>query len=98
MAVIVIDESHYLKNYSSKRTLAVQPLLQGAQRAILLSGTPALSRPSELFPQIKCLGEPAFNVWHEFALRYCAAYKVNKHLITTYYRIVLVGITQVLPI
>jgi SNF2 family DNA or RNA helicase len=53
---VIVDESHALKNKASKRTLAVLPLLKGADRCLLLSGTPALARPSELWPQLSVLG------------------------------------------
>jgi SWI/SNF-related matrix-associated actin-dependent regulator 1 of chromatin subfamily A len=54
---IIVDESHALKNKASKRTIAVLPLLKAASRRVLLSGTPALARPSELWPQISALGD-----------------------------------------
>ena len=47
--VIVVDESHYLKSADSKRTKSISPLVTGARRCLLLSGTPALSRPIELY-------------------------------------------------
>lgn len=53
---IIVDESHALKNKASKRTIAVLPLLRAASRCVLLSGTPALAKPSELWPQISVLG------------------------------------------
>ena len=53
---IIVDESHALKNKSSKRTISVLPLLRAANRCLLLSGTPALARPAELWPQISVLG------------------------------------------
>lgn len=40
--LIIADESHLMKNITSKRTKALIPLLQSAKRCILLSGTPAL--------------------------------------------------------
>ncbi|XP_015766438.1 PREDICTED: uncharacterized protein LOC107345249 [Acropora digitifera] len=43
-----------------------------ATRVILLSGTPALSRPLELYTQI-CAVEPGlFPTFHQFGIRYCA--------------------------
>ena len=53
---VVVDESHALKSRSTKRTRYVVPLLQAAERCLLLSGTPALARPSELWPQLSVLG------------------------------------------
>ena len=53
---VIVDESHALKSKSTKRTKAVLPVLQAAERCLLLSGTPALARPSELWPQLSVLG------------------------------------------
>ncbi|TNN42760.1 DNA annealing helicase and endonuclease ZRANB3 [Liparis tanakae] len=47
-AVVVVDESHYLKSRNAARTKILAPLIQGAKRAILLTGTPALGRPEEV--------------------------------------------------
>lgn len=72
-SVVIADESHVLKNGMAKRTQAVLPLLQQADRCILLSGTPALSRPSELFNQISAVDPKLFTNFFEFGLRYCDA-------------------------
>jgi SWI/SNF-related matrix-associated actin-dependent regulator 1 of chromatin subfamily A len=53
---IIVDESHMLKNKSSKRTLALLPSLKAADRVLMLSGTPALAKPLELYPQLSALG------------------------------------------
>jgi SNF2 family DNA or RNA helicase len=45
-----------LKNKASKRTLSLIPILQSTKRCVLLSGTPALARPSELWPQLLIIG------------------------------------------
>ena len=50
--VVILDESHYVKNPSAARTENVVDIVKKAQRRILLTGTPALARPSELFSQI----------------------------------------------
>jgi len=50
--IVIADESHFMKNGQAKRTIASLPVLQKAKYAVLLSGTPALSRPIELFPQV----------------------------------------------
>ena len=44
-----------LKNYKSARYKAAEPVMKQARRLVLLSGTPALSRPSELYTQIKAI-------------------------------------------
>ena len=48
---IIADESHMLKGYRAKRTKALIPELQRAKHAILVTGTPALSCPFELWTQ-----------------------------------------------
>jgi hypothetical protein len=55
----------------AERTKAVLPLLKHAPRVILLSGTPALSKPAELFPQLCSLLPAAKLTKAEFAERYC---------------------------
>jgi len=54
---VLVDESHMLKNKSSKRTTCLLPILHQARRCILLSGTPALARPAELWPQLSVLDD-----------------------------------------
>lgn len=58
----IVDESHMLKNKKSQRTQQLLPVLQATKRCVLLSGTPALARPIELWPQLVILGT-AKNGW-----------------------------------
>lgn len=51
----IVDESHMLKNKSTKRTRTLLPILNAMDRCVLLSGTPALARPLELWPQLAIL-------------------------------------------
>jgi SWI/SNF-related matrix-associated actin-dependent regulator 1 of chromatin subfamily A len=71
---MIADESHMLKNATSQRAKAIVPLLSRARHAILLSGTAALSRPHELFTQLRVLDSRIFGSHHEFGVRYCEAY------------------------
>jgi SWI/SNF-related matrix-associated actin-dependent regulator of chromatin subfamily A-like protein 1 len=50
-------------------------MLKSATRAILLTGTPALSRPVELFTQLNALNPRLFPTLHQFGVRYCNAHK-----------------------
>ncbi|NXP82879.1 SMAL1 protein, partial [Ramphastos sulfuratus] len=74
--VVIIDESHFLKNIKTARCRAAMPLLKAAKRVILLSGTPAMSRPSELYTQIAAVQPTFFPQFHAFGLRYCDARKM----------------------
>ncbi|KAJ3089105.1 hypothetical protein HK102_007195 [Quaeritorhiza haematococci] len=69
--VVVCDESHYLKSPQTQRTKTITPIVKAAKCAILLSGTPALSRPIELFPQVNALRSNIFASIFEFGNRYC---------------------------
>ncbi|KAK7388093.1 hypothetical protein VNO78_22898 [Psophocarpus tetragonolobus] len=69
--VVIADESHYLKNAQAKRTTASLPVIKKAQYALLLSGTPALSRPIELFKQLEALYPDVYRNVHEYGNRYC---------------------------
>ncbi|KAM8856911.1 SWI/SNF-related matrix-associated actin-dependent regulator of chromatin subfamily A-like protein 1 [Synchiropus picturatus] len=71
--VLIMDESHFLKNMKTARCKAALPLLQAAKRVILLSGTPAMSRPAELYAQILAVKPTLFPRFHEFGVRYCDA-------------------------
>lgn len=70
-SVIIFDESHLLKDGKAKRTQVAQSLAKRATRVILLSGTPALSRPAELFSQVRLVNDRLFPNFQQFAIRYC---------------------------
>ena len=72
--VVICDESHYLKSLTAKRTKALLPILKQTAHCILLSGTPALSRPIELYNQISVLSDK-FGSYHDFGLRYAKGRK-----------------------
>ncbi|KAM5228871.1 SWI/SNF-related matrix-associated actin-dependent regulator of chromatin subfamily A-like protein 1 [Ctenodactylus gundi] len=71
--VVIVDESHFLKNIKTARCRAAVPILKVAKRVILLSGTPAMSRPAELYTQIIGVKPTFFPQFHAFGLRYCDA-------------------------
>ncbi|OTF71458.1 SWI/SNF subfamily A-like protein [Euroglyphus maynei] len=71
--MIIMDESHYIKSDDSKRTNIATQVARSCSRIILLTGTPALSRPIELFPQINLIAPDLFPSRHSFGLRYCKA-------------------------
>ncbi|KAJ7345934.1 hypothetical protein JRQ81_001884 [Phrynocephalus forsythii] len=71
--VVIVDESHFLKNGKTARCRAAMPLLKAAKRVLLLSGTPAMSRPAELYTQMTAVRPSFFPQFHAFGLRYCDA-------------------------
>ncbi|XP_008553472.1 SWI/SNF-related matrix-associated actin-dependent regulator of chromatin subfamily A-like protein 1 [Microplitis demolitor] len=69
---IILDESHTLKTLSAKKTEAVKKIVDKSKHIILLTGTPALSRPIELYSQITLI-IPNFLTAHNYGVRYCNA-------------------------
>mmetsp|Transcript_35635 Transcript_35635/g.40055 ORF Transcript_35635/g.40055 Transcript_35635/m.40055 type:complete len:1419 (-) Transcript_35635:1224-5480(-) len=61
----IVDESHMLKNIKTKRTSKLVPILHSTNRCILLSGTPALAHPTELWPQLKILSTVRDGWWDD---------------------------------
>ncbi|KAG8233390.1 hypothetical protein J437_LFUL013170 [Ladona fulva] len=68
---VIVDESHSLKNIKSARSQVAFNILRQAKRVIMLSGTPALSRPIELYPQLACIDRFGFPRMKDFGIRYC---------------------------
>lgn len=73
--VVILDESHFIKNPKTARTRACQKALSKARRVVLLTGTPALSRPIELYTQICAVQPKCFPGMQEFGIRYCNGQK-----------------------
>lgn len=70
---VICDESHYIKDPSSKRSKAVMGILKKARRAILLSGTPSMNNAEEMYPQLVNLLPVGVKppTLTEFRNRYC---------------------------
>jgi len=71
--VVVVDESHSLRTRDSQRTKLLLPIMKNASRLLLLSGTPALARPVELYAQVHALDEKEFGTYSAYTKRYCNA-------------------------
>jgi SWI/SNF-related matrix-associated actin-dependent regulator 1 of chromatin subfamily A len=69
--VAIADEAHYLKSRDAKRTKTLIPILTSCKRVILISGTPMISRPVEVFNILKILRPDIIDTFNEFAGRYC---------------------------
>jgi len=68
---VILDESHMVKDAATARYRAVEPLARGAAHLVLLSGTPALSRPIELYTQVRLIDPKFYTSKKEFGERYC---------------------------
>lgn len=75
--VLVADEAHKMKNKRSKRTKAIVGLVKNRrhriEKVILMTGTPMLNRPVELFPLVNLLAPhvETFSSFDAFVWRYC---------------------------
>jgi SWI/SNF-related matrix-associated actin-dependent regulator 1 of chromatin subfamily A len=73
--MLIIDESHYIKNPKAKRTAAVLELADRTRHVLSLTGTPLLNRPVELWTQLRAVqGKKCMGWWH-YVSRYCAAHR-----------------------
>ena len=68
---IIADEAHYLKSPDAKRTKCLMPIIKKSKRVILITGTPILAKPVELYPLLNMLRPDLFHSFSTFGNRYC---------------------------
>ena len=79
--LIICDEAHYLKNMKAQRTKAVlskNGLIHCTERSLMMTGTPVLNRPIELYPMLKVLSPETiapYNDYYKYAKRYCGGFQ-----------------------
>ena len=79
--LLVCDEAHYLKNMKALRTQAVlskRGLIHCVERSLLVTGTPVLNRPIELYPMLKVLSPETiapYGDYYKYAKRFCAGFQ-----------------------
>lgn len=74
--VLIADESHYLKNNTTKRTqniLGMNGVARLASRRWLLTGTPMPNHPFELWPTMATFGATKLSA-KQFIEKYCECY------------------------
>lgn len=69
--VIILDESHYVKNSKAQRTKLATEISRKIPNRILLTGTPVLNRPVELWQQLNILDPNTWNNFFSYGVRYC---------------------------
>ena len=67
----ICDEAHYLKSAKAQRSKNLIPILTRMKRLILLSGTPILARPIEIYNCLTMLRPDIFHDFFRYAHRYC---------------------------
>jgi SWI/SNF-related matrix-associated actin-dependent regulator 1 of chromatin subfamily A len=68
--LLILDEFHYIKGHKSKRTIASQAVARVAKYVLLLSGTPMLNRPMELFNGLNIIDRKVWANPFAFGHRY----------------------------
>ncbi len=71
---LIVDEAHYIKNYKAKRTKLMMDLIKVTPNVRLLTGTPIVNRPIELWTQLYSIGATKLG-YFEFGMRFCAGWK-----------------------
>jgi SWI/SNF-related matrix-associated actin-dependent regulator 1 of chromatin subfamily A len=71
----IIDEFHYIKSNTALRTKAVKTIVRNIPSILLLSGTPLLSRPVELFNGLNLMDSRTWNNWYKYTVKYCGGHK-----------------------
>lgn len=72
---VVGDEAHYIKNSKAIRSRAFRKICKHAEAILLLTGTPVMNRPIELFNLLNILAPHEFNNYIAFGIRYCAGHR-----------------------
>ena len=69
--VAIVDEVQYIKNSAAQRTKFVKAIVKRCESILLLSGTPMMSRPVELFNGLNLIDPRMWNDWYGYTKRYC---------------------------
>jgi len=69
-----MDEFHYIKNRRAQRTKYAKEIAKRVPGLLLLSGTPLLSRPEELFNGLNLLDGLTWNNWFNFTKKFCGGH------------------------
>lgn len=88
--LVAVDEAHYIKNaeirkdkltgetkFKTLRTQLVHEIGRSAKRKLLLTGTPIVNRPKELYSLLHFLDSAKWNNFFRFARRYAGAFQTR---------------------
>jgi len=73
--LIIVDESHYIKNAQALRTKLINDIVKDVERLWLLTGTPMTSRPIDYYNLLNLVDNPVAKNWMAYVVRYCAGYQ-----------------------
>lgn len=76
--LICFDECHKLKNPKAKQTKGATLISNDGARVILMSGTPMMSGPQDLFSLLRIISPTNFKSHKDFIERYCVTVQLPK--------------------
>lgn len=68
---LIVDEAHRIKNRKAQRTRAVFALARRVPNVFLLTGTPLLNRPDELWALLHAVAPKAFSSYWRWVDKHC---------------------------
>lgn len=69
--LLIIDEATMIKSYDAQRTQRVVRLSREFESVLLLTGTPIINSPKDLFIPLNITDNERFNSFFKFAYRFC---------------------------
>lgn len=70
-AGMILDEAHRVKNRKAQVTQAVRDLARGREHLYVLTGTPFMNRPSELWSLLNIVDPASYRSYWRFVETYC---------------------------
>lgn len=84
-ATVIADESQRIKEWRSSRTKAVHEIGQKAARKVLMTGTPTLGSPLDLYGQFRFLGDYFMpENYFKYQQRFVKTSSANSHVVLGY--------------
>lgn len=74
ISAIIVDEAHYIKGKSTIRARAVMSIIENIETVYMLTGTPIMNRPIELYNLLKSVKHPVADKRTVYAKKYCDAH------------------------
>lgn len=68
---LIIDEAHHLRGRNSQQTLGALDLGQRVENVYLLTATPILNRPDDLYSQLRMIDPKNFSSYWQFINAHC---------------------------
>lgn len=69
--LLIIDECHYVKTRSAKRTKACKELAKRIKHVLALSGTPISGKPAEFFSVLQMIRPKEFSSFWKYGMEFC---------------------------